>query len=69
MQMIEVGAYMSRQEAELAKAALAASGIESVLEADDAGGALGLGLGGGARLFVEDRDAELAVSILAGVDG
>ena len=67
--MIEVGAYSTRQEAELAKTALAASGIGSVLDADDAGGALGVGLAGGARLFVEDRDAELAAAILAGVDG
>jgi hypothetical protein len=67
--MIEVGAYSTRQEAELAQAALAASGIASVLDADDAGGALGLDLGGGARLIVEDRDAELAAAILAGVDG
>jgi hypothetical protein len=67
--MIEVGAYPTRQEAELAKAVLAASGIASVLDADDAGGALGLDLGGGARLLVEDRDAELAASVLAGVDG
>ena len=67
--MIEVGAYSTRQEAELAQAALAASGIAAVLDADDAGGALGLDLGGGARLIVEDRDAELAAAILAGVDG
>ena len=67
--MIEVGAYPTRQDAELAKAALAASGIRSVLEADDAGGAYPFDLSGGARLFVEDGDAELAAAILAGVDG
>jgi hypothetical protein len=36
---IEVGIYPTRSDAELAQAALAAAGIPSVLEADDAGGA------------------------------
>jgi cell division protein FtsN len=66
--MIEVGAYPTRQDAELARAALTASGIRSVLEADDAGGAYPFDLGGGARLYVEDADAELATAILSGAD-
>jgi hypothetical protein len=67
--VIEVGAYPTRQDAELAQAALAASGIPSVVEADDAGGAYPFAFGGGARLVVEDQDAEAAASILAGPDG
>lgn len=67
--VIEVGAYPTRQDAELARAALSASGIPSVLEADDAGGAYPFDLSGGARLLVEDGDAELAAAILSGSGG
>jgi len=63
--MIEVGAYSTRTDAEIAQTALTAAGIESVLSADDAGGAYPFDLGGGARLFVEDSDAELALEVLA----
>jgi len=63
--MIEVGAYSTRTDAEIAQTALTAAGIESVLSADDAGGAYPFDLGVGARLFVEDSDAELALEVLA----
>ena len=64
--MIEVGAYPTRSDAELAQAALAAAGIASVLAADDAGGAYPFDLAGGARLLVDEADVEAALEILAG---
>ena len=63
--MIPVGTYASRSDAELAQSALAAAGISSVISADDAGGAYPFDLGGGARLLVEEADAEDATAILA----
>ena len=62
--MIEIGTYDTRQDAELAQAALAAAGIPSVLESDDAGGAYPFDLSGGARLLVSTLDAEAARAIL-----
>jgi hypothetical protein len=61
---VEAASYPSRSDAELAQAALAAAGIESVLVADDAGGAYPFDLTGGARLFVEEADAEDAAVVL-----
>lgn len=67
--MIEVGVYPSRSDAEFAQSALAAGGITSVIAADDAGGAYPFDLGGGARLLVDEADAETARAILAGARG
>jgi Putative prokaryotic signal transducing protein len=64
-EMIEVGAYPTRSDAELAQSALTAAGIQSVLEADDAGGAYPFDLTGGARLLVDEADAESAAAVLA----
>jgi hypothetical protein len=64
-QMIEVGAFPTRNDAELAQSALAAAGIQSLLEADDAGGAYPFDLTGGARLLVDEADAESAAAVLA----
>ena len=56
--MVEVGGgFATRSDAELAQGALAAAGISSVIEADDAGGAYPFDLTGGARLLVEQEDA------------
>jgi hypothetical protein len=63
--MVEVGTYPTRSDAELAQAALAAAGIPSVLEADDAGGAYPFDLTGGARLLVDKADAEDAAVVLS----
>jgi hypothetical protein len=63
--MIEVGAYPTRSDAELAQAALAAAGIPSVIAADDAGGAYPFDLSGAARLLVEEADAEDAAAVLS----
>ncbi len=63
--MIEVGAYPTRSDAELAQAALVAAGIASVLAADDAGGAYPFDLSGGARLLVDEADAKDAAAFLS----
>jgi hypothetical protein len=63
--MVEVGGgFATRSDAELAQGALAAAGIESVIAADDAGGAYPFDLTGGARLLVEQEDAEAAAAVL-----
>jgi hypothetical protein len=64
--MVEIGTYPTRTDAELAQAALAAAGIPSLLESDDAGGAYPFDLSGGARLLVDPTDAEDATAVLAG---
>lgn len=63
--MIEVATYPTRQDAELAQATLAAAGIASVIAADDAGGAYPFDLTGGARLLVDEADAEDAAAVLS----
>jgi hypothetical protein len=62
--MVEVGAYPTRSDAELAQTVLTAAGIPSVVAADDAGGAYPFDLSGGARLLVDEADADRAASIL-----
>ena len=62
--MVVVGTYNTRSDAELAQATLAAAGIPSVISADDAGGAYPFDLTGGARLLVDDADAEDAAAVL-----
>jgi hypothetical protein len=62
--MIQVGVYRTRSDAELAQTALSAAGIDSAVLADDAGGAYPFDLTGGARLVVEEPDAEDAAEIL-----
>jgi len=64
--MIQVGAYPTRFDAELAQTALTAAGIPSVVESDHAGGAYAFDLAGGARLLVDDGVADDAAAILAG---
>jgi hypothetical protein len=66
--MIEIATFTTRTEAELAQAALAAAGIQSFVGSDDAGGAYPFDLSGGARLYVEEADAEAAAQVLAGSD-
>jgi hypothetical protein len=63
--MVEIGAYPTRSDAELAQTALAAAGITSVLAADDAGGAYPFDLTGAARLLVDEADAEDAAAVLS----
>jgi hypothetical protein len=64
--MVEAaGGFATRSNAELAQGALAAAGISSVIAADDAGGAYPFDLTGGARLLVEQDNAEAAAAVLA----
>jgi hypothetical protein len=63
--MVQVGAYPTRSDAELAQTALTAAGIPSVVTADDAGGAYPFDLTGGARLLVDEADAEHAEALLS----
>jgi hypothetical protein len=62
--MTQVGVYRTRGDAETAQARLAAAGIPSVVVADDAGGAYPFDLSGGARLVVDEADAEEAATLL-----
>jgi hypothetical protein len=66
MTAIEIGAYPTRNDAELAQSALAAAGIASKIASDDAGGAYPFDLSGGARLLVDEADATDAAAVLAG---
>ena len=63
--MVQVGAYPTRSDAELAQTALTAAGVESAVVADDAGGAYPFDLTGGARLVVDEADAEFAAAVLS----
>ena len=63
--MVQVGAYPTRSDAELAQAVLATAGIPSVLAADDAGAAFPFDLAGGMRLLVDEADAEEAAALLS----
>ena len=62
---VVAGTFASRYEAEFARETLGAAGIDSVLLADDAGGAYaGLSFTGQARLLVRSGDAERAKALL-----
>jgi hypothetical protein len=63
--MVVAGTYPTRTDAELAQTALTAAGIDSVIASDDAGGAYPIDFSGGARLLVDEADAEDAAAILA----
>jgi hypothetical protein len=63
--MIQVGTYPTRSDAELAQTALAVEGIQSAIASDDAGGAYPFDLSGGARLLVDDDDADEAAAVLS----
>jgi hypothetical protein len=65
-EMIQVGAYPTRSDAELAQTALTAAGIPSVVASDDAGSVYPFDLTGAARLLVEDAYAEDAAELLCG---
>jgi hypothetical protein len=65
---IEIGSFVTRADAELAQSALTAAGIRSEVESDDAGGAYPFDFSGGARLLVDEADAELAAAVLSPTD-
>jgi hypothetical protein len=63
-ELVPVGDFLNKLEAELAQGALRAAGIESMVQADDAGGTEpGLWMGG-IRLLVHSADAKRAEEIL-----
>jgi hypothetical protein len=64
--VVSVGVYPTRSDAELAQSALAAAGIASVVQSDDAGGAYPFDLTGGSRLLVDELDVESATAVLSG---
>jgi hypothetical protein len=65
-----VATYAYRHEAEFARETLRAAGIDSVLLADDAGGAYGpLTYTRGLRLLVRSADLERARALLVEEDG
>jgi hypothetical protein len=64
-QLIAIGTYGTRDEAEVVQGLLAAAGIESSIRADDAGGAFPFVLSGGAHVLVDENDATAASDLLA----
>lgn len=65
---IEIRSYTTRVDAELAQATLTAAGIGSQVESDDAGGAYPFDLAGGARLLVNEADAQFAAGVLSPIE-
>jgi hypothetical protein len=62
---VEVASFNRRYEAEMAQGYLNDVGIESMISADDAGGAdLGLSMISSARVLVRIEDEERAVQVL-----
>jgi hypothetical protein len=64
-QLITVGTFGARDEAEIVQGLLASFGIDASIRADDAGGAYPFVLSGGAQVLVEESDAPAALEILA----
>jgi hypothetical protein len=62
--MVEIGRFVTRRDAEIARALLAAAGIPCVLAPDKASGTYPIGLSGGARLLVAEVDAHEAAELL-----
>ena len=66
-QLVAVGTYSNKIDADLAQGALEAADIEAIVSADDAGGTRPeLWVGGGVRVLVRPEDAERAKEILEG---
>ena len=64
-QLIAIGTYGTRDEAEVVHGLLAAAGIDASIRADDAGGAFPFVLSGGAQVLVDESDATAASELLA----
>jgi hypothetical protein len=64
-QLVAIGTYGTRDEAEVVQGLLAAAGIEASISADDAGGAFPFVLSGGAQVLVDESDATEAAELLA----
>jgi Putative prokaryotic signal transducing protein len=63
--LITIGTYTTRTEAEIVEGLLEAAGISASIRADDAGGAIPFEFSGGARVLVNESDAEAASKLLA----
>jgi cell division protein FtsN len=61
--LVPIGSFSTRAEAEIVQGRLATSGIESTIEADDAGGAYNV-LSGSAYVLVDESDRKAAAEIL-----
>ena len=68
MGLVSIGSFSTRAEAEIVQGRLAASGIESTIEADDAGGIYNV-LSGSAYVFVDESDRAAASEILGQTEG
>lgn len=67
-ELVAVGTYPNKIDADLAQSALEAAEIEAIVTADDAGGLQpGLWVGEGVRVLVRAEDAERAKEILSGI--
>jgi hypothetical protein len=64
-ELVVVGTFLNQIEAEMARGALEAAEIESMVSADDAGGLRPHLWMGGVRLLVRAEDVEQAEKILA----
>lgn len=63
-ELVVVGTFLNQIDAEMARSALEAAGIESMISADDAGGLRPHLWMGGVRLLVRAEDAEQAGKIV-----
>lgn len=63
-ELVVVGTFLKQVEADMAKGALEAAGIDAMLSADDAGGQRPHMWMGGIRLLVRAEDVEEAAAIL-----
>jgi Putative prokaryotic signal transducing protein len=63
-ELVVVRTFLNRIEAELAKGALQASGIESIIRADDVGGTRPAFWMSGVPLLVRAEDLEAATQVL-----
>ncbi|MEX1038530.1 MAG: DUF2007 domain-containing protein [Acidimicrobiia bacterium] len=65
MELVQIGKYNSSAEANLVKAKLAASGVDSMIQTDSASGAVPqLEVYSGVKVLVRAADTELALEIL-----
>ena len=63
-ELVSVGTFLTHIEADLARSALEAAGIESMIQSDDCGGVRPHLWMGGIQLLVRDEDAQRALEIL-----
>ena len=65
MELVQIGKYSSSAEANLVKAKLAASGVDSMIQSDSGSGAVPqLEAYSGVKVLVRSGDTELALEIL-----